>query len=59
MKTFTQVGITNLLRQAGHDAITVFDQDLQGHSDTEIASVCRAEKRVIVTIDLDFSDIRR
>ena len=51
-------GIANLLRQAGHDAITVFDQALQGHSDIEIASVCREEKRAIVTMDLDFSDIR-
>ena len=51
-------GIANLLCQAGHDAIAVFDQDLQGHSDIEIASVCREEKRAIVTMDLDFSDIR-
>ena len=48
-----------LLRAAGHDAMTVFDQGLRGHSDRQIADVCRNEQRVIVTLDLDFSDIRK
>jgi len=48
-----------LLRQQGHDAITVYDQNLQGEADTNIANVCRQEQRVIVTLDLDFSDIRQ
>lgn len=47
-----------LLRQHGHDALTVYDQGMQGDADTEIATVCRAESRVILTLDLDFSDIR-
>lgn len=47
-----------LLRKAGHDALTVFDQGLRGHADGEIAVVCRDEQRAIVTLDLDFSDIR-
>ncbi len=47
-----------LLCAAGHDAVTVFDQGLQGHADGEIAEVCRDERRAIVTLDLDFSDIR-
>lgn len=48
-----------LLREAGHDAMTVFDQGLRGHADRQIADVCRNEQRVIVTLDLDFSDIRK
>ena len=47
-----------LLRQHGHDALTVYDQGLQGEADSEIASVCQHEQRVILTLDLDFSDIR-
>ena len=47
-----------LLREAGHDAMTVFDQGLRGRADRQIADVCRNEQRVIVTLDLDFSDIR-
>jgi predicted nuclease of predicted toxin-antitoxin system len=43
----------------GHDAMTVFEQGLRGHPDDEIAVVCQAEQRVILTLDLDFSNIRR
>lgn len=46
------------LRNNGHDALTVWDQELQGHSDTQIISVCQAEQRTLVTLDLDFADIR-
>lgn len=48
--------VAELLRKAGHDALTVFDQGLRGHA--EIALVCRDEQRAIVTLNLDFSDIR-
>lgn len=47
-----------LLRQHGHDALTVADQGLRGKADVDIASVCLREGRTIVTLDLDFSDIR-
>jgi len=48
-----------LLASAGHDAVTVFDQGLRGHADDDIAAVCHREQRVLVTLDLDFSDIRQ
>lgn len=48
----------DLPRDHGHDALTVFDQGLRGQPDSDIASVCRREARTIVTLDLDFSDIR-
>jgi predicted nuclease of predicted toxin-antitoxin system len=48
----------NLLREAGHDVATVFDQSLGGRPDPEIASVCQREGRVLMTLDTDFSDIR-
>lgn len=46
------------IRSRGHDALTVRDQDLRGRPDSEIASVCRAEGRGLVTLDLDFADVR-
>lgn len=48
----------DLLRQHGHDVLTVHDQRMRGGADSDIAGVCRQEERAIVTLDLDFSDIR-
>ena len=47
------------LRKAGHDVRTVLEQDLGGAADTVIFEACGAERRVLVTLDLDFADIRR
>ena len=47
------------LRLAGYEACTVRDQSLTGQPDRIIASVCQNEKRIIVTMDKDFSDIRQ
>ena len=52
------VEVADLLRQAGHDAVSVVDQKLGGHPDIDVAAVCQSEQRAIVTLDLDFSDIR-
>jgi predicted nuclease of predicted toxin-antitoxin system len=49
---------TEILGAAGHDAISVLEQELGGEPDKEIARVCRKEKRIIVTLDTDFADIR-
>ena len=46
------------LRAEGHDAQTVYEEGLRGHSDRQIAAVCRQERRVVVTLDLDFGNIR-
>ena len=47
-----------LLASAGYDAVTVGDQRMVGQPDTNVAAVCRREGRAIVTLDLDFADIR-
>ncbi len=47
-----------LLRSAGHDALTVFEQSLGGEPDPDLASICRREQRALVTLDLGFADIR-
>jgi predicted nuclease of predicted toxin-antitoxin system len=48
----------DILRAAGHDALSVFDQSLSGQPDSRIASVCRQEGRTLITLDTDFCDIR-
>jgi predicted nuclease of predicted toxin-antitoxin system len=47
------------LSKTGHDAMSVVDQQLTGESDARIASVCKAEGRVLLTLDIGFADIRR
>ena len=47
-----------VLRDAGHDAVTILDQNMAGDPDSDVARVCRAEDRAVVTLDLDFADIR-
>jgi len=50
--------IAELLINAGHDAKTVNEQQLQGTKDPALIDVCKTENRVLVTLDTDFSDIR-
>ena len=52
------IEIADILIHAGHDALTVFDEALIGEMDSTIALVCRQEKRVLLTLGLDFADIR-
>ena len=47
-----------LLGEAGYDVRTVIDQHLGGLPDAAVLDVCRSERRVLVTLDLDFADIR-
>jgi predicted nuclease of predicted toxin-antitoxin system len=48
----------HLLQRAGHDAMTVADQQMSGQVDSNIARVCQTEHRVLITLDIDFADIR-
>ena len=50
--------MADLFNRAGHDAVTVLDQQMGGVSDPDLATVCVQERRAIVTLDIDFSDIR-
>jgi len=52
----SEIGV--LLSEAGHDAKTVNQQNLQGTPDSNLIEVCKNEGRVLVTLDMDFSDIR-
>ena len=43
---------------AGHDVQTVLDEALGGKPDRDVIEVARAEDRIVVTLDVDFADIR-
>jgi predicted nuclease of predicted toxin-antitoxin system len=48
-----------LLLSAGHEAETVHEEHFAGHPDATVFDVCLTEDRVLITLDLDFSDIRQ
>ena len=50
--------LTGLFVEAGHDAVTVAEQGMAGDGDADIATVCAAEGRALVTLDTGFADIR-
>lgn len=47
-----------ILRAAGHDAVTVLEQGLGGKPDPEIFAVVQAEGRALITLDVGFGNIR-
>jgi predicted nuclease of predicted toxin-antitoxin system len=47
-----------ILRAAGHDADTVADQKLTGAQDDLLIERCRAEGRILMTLDLDFANVQ-
>lgn len=53
------IEFVHLLQRAGHEAATVFEQQLTGAPDPRIVEVCLKENRVLITADLDLSDIRQ
>ena len=48
-----------VLRRHGHDAITVWYQQLEGETDAALLQICRRESRTLMTLDIGFADIRR
>jgi predicted nuclease of predicted toxin-antitoxin system len=48
-----------LLRQGGHDVITVREQGLAGSADERVFEACVAEGRTLVTMDRDFGHVQR
>lgn len=47
------------LNASGHDAATCRDEGIGGTGDPAILAHATAESRVLITCDLDYSDIRR
>lgn len=52
------VELAEILRSANYDAATVTDENLTGKGDRRLAEVCQKEGRILVTLDVDFSDVR-
>lgn len=50
--------LIDLLKRYGHRSESVFHQKLIGKADTQIANFCVKEKKILVTGDLDFSNIQ-
>jgi predicted nuclease of predicted toxin-antitoxin system len=48
-----------LFQDAGHDVETVLDESLGGEPDSTLFDACQREERILVTLDLDFADIRQ
>ncbi len=45
-------------RERGHDVETAESEGLLGAADQQIERVCVAEDRILITLDLDFADVR-
>ncbi len=52
------IDLADFLTGLGHDARTVNDELLQGVNDPRFMETCDREKRTLITLDIDFSDIR-
>ena len=50
------VRLASLFANAGQEAETVLEEGLSGRSDEAIYAVCVAERRILITLDLDFSN---
>ncbi len=48
-----------LLRNEGHDVAAVVGEGLAGEDDPPVLQAAANERRILVTFDLDFADIRR
>jgi len=51
--------LAGLLRGLGHDVHTVSEEGLLTQPDEIIGQAANQENRILLTLDVDFSDIRR
>lgn len=52
------IEVARVFSDAGHDALSVVDQDMSGAKDQVLLAKCKDEERVLVTLDVGFGDIR-
>jgi predicted nuclease of predicted toxin-antitoxin system len=43
----------------GHDVLTVADEKLLSHPDTDVAAAASREQRILFTFDVEFADLRK
>jgi predicted nuclease of predicted toxin-antitoxin system len=46
------------LRRRGFDAETVSEEKLSGKEDVDLFELCQEERRILITLDLDFANVR-
>ena len=51
--------VAEFLGLRGHDAHTVRQEGITGAEDDSIFAICQREQRILITLDLDFADLRR
>lgn len=51
--------VVALFHAAGQEVDTALDEKLGGEPDSRIFEICQIEGRILVTLDLDFADIRQ
>jgi len=47
------------LVQRGHEVSTASEEGLLGRLDAEVGAAAKAEERMVLTLDLDFADLRK
>ena len=47
------------LTELGHNVLTAADENLLSHPDTEIARAAKEEQRMLMTLDIEFADLRK
>jgi len=52
------VEFVNVLKSSGYEAMPALDQGLNGKVDSVVINKCLKEKFILVTLDLDFADIK-
>ena len=50
--------VKDLLVEFGHDVETVGDQSMSWASDPQLLKTCQVERRLLVTFDVGFGDVR-
>jgi predicted nuclease of predicted toxin-antitoxin system len=50
--------LRDLIRARGHDAHTVEDEGAKGRPDEFVAALVRDERRILITLDVEFGDLR-
>jgi len=51
------VDVIDVLENAGHDVHSVYSEGIEGCSDRQLIAICKKEKRLLITLDNDFSNI--
>lgn len=51
------VDVIKVLENAGHDVHSVYSEGIEGCSDRQLITICKKEKRLLITLDNGFSNI--